>query len=427
MAALDDVARAVGRLASVVRSGVRTLGPVDSNPVPADWTHVTKLDPEHEKKLPLLYPLYLQHTSAVSVGGSSDVTADNTEETFTLLSPLTVPVFHEPSGPRHITHRTRDAAAFIAIPEVLNGDSESLVGTLGVGIEHIRERLAPELLDDALPRWTPARIVDALANVATSVLLSEAVFEAYIIQNPDSAAAREANVGPDDLLNPGEAKQHAMAAERHLDSELVYLEYSGTYGDDEAAAILDAVSDGLDWSRLWYGGGLDSREGVETMLDAGADTVVVGNAFHDVADEEAELVAAATEDLAADADEPAVREWLTETVDVADSAAARYLSTVPSVADPVATAEDALVASLRTAIELDALAAAVAAAEPSTRAELRTAVDDAGTLPGARYLDETMCEHPTAMARSTTVDVLARRLGLDVDERLPVSHLSTDR
>lgn len=352
MTSLDGVARLLGRLGRGVTLAGRTVLPVDTNPVPADWTHVTKVDPEDEKKLPLLYPLYLQHTSAVSVGGSADVTAENTEETFDLLAPASVPVFHEPSGPRHVTARTREQADLLAIPEVLNGDSESLVGQLGAGTEYIREELVPDLVDDELP-WLPDRVADALADFATSWLLAEAVFEAYIVQNPDSAAARESNVTESDLLSPHEAKQRAMAAERHLESELVYLEYSGTYGGEEAAEALAEIDDGISWSRLWYGGGLDSRESAEAMLDAGADAIVVGDAFHRVADEEAEVCEHAAEALDADvldADSPAsaIREWVRENVAVADSNAAAYLATIPSVSDPERLAERYLTATVRT-------------------------------------------------------------------------------
>ncbi|SEO79928.1 phosphoglycerol geranylgeranyltransferase [Halogranum amylolyticum] len=426
MVSFDEFARGVGRLVDTVGIVGRTVGPFDTNPVPREWTHVTKLDPENAKKLPLLYPLFLRHTSAVSVGGSSDVTARNTEETFALLEPLSVPAFHEPSEARHVTERTREAAAFIAIPEVLNGDSESLVGTLGKGTEYIREELTPSMLAEKLPWWTPDRVLDALANVATSLLLSEAVFEAYVIQNPDSAAAREANVEEDDLLAADAAKQHAMAAERHLESELVYLEYSGTYGGDEAADILSAVADSLDWSRLWYGGGLDSREHAQAMLDAGADTVVVGDVFHDVAAEEATLCADARDDLSTDADAETIREWVTDHVDVDDSAAARYLSTVPSVTDPVETAERYLAATVETHLELTRLGELAAEAEPTTRGELRRFVDEQtdGTIPGERHLQGTTRGESTSMARTITVDVLARRLRLDESE-LPVSHLST--
>lgn len=354
MRSVDSVARLLGRLGRGASLAARTVLPVDTNPVPADWTHVTKVDPEEAKKLPLLFPLYLQHTDAVSVGGSADVTAENTEETFDLVGPASVPVFHEPSGPRQVTRRTREQAELLAIPEVLNGDSESLVGQLGAGTEYIREEMVPELLADELP-WLPTFATDALADFATSWLLAEAVFEAYVVQNPDSAAARESNVDETDVLSPREAKQRAMAAERHLGSELVYVEYSGTYGGEEAVDVLDEVSDALSWSRLWYGGGLDSREHANAMLGAGADAIVVGDAFHRIADEEAAICARAGTELDATASTDAIREWVRENVAVADSDAAAYLATVPSVSNPGRLAERYLTATIRTWLRLQEL------------------------------------------------------------------------
>lgn len=390
MTSFDGLARALGRLGRGATLAARNVLPVDSNPVPAEWTHVTKVDPEEEKTLPLLYPLYLQHTDAVSVGGSADVTARNTEETFDLLAPASVPVFHEPSGPRHVTRQTRESAHMLAIPEVLNGDSESLVGQLGAGTEYIREELVPEMLADDLP-WLPDFAADPLADFATSWLLAEAVFEAYIVHNPNSAAARESNVSESDLLDPREAKQRAMAAERHLGSELLYLEYSGTYGGDEAIETLQQISPALSWSRLWYGGGIDSRERALAMLDAGADTVVVGDAFHRVAEEEADICERAVRQLDADGDggsefgldSVTVREWVREHVTVADSEAAAYLATIPSVPNPERRATEYLTATIRAWLTLQTLSAdgerSAVTGNPSPSVDLRRLLGEEAT------------------------------------------------
>lgn len=305
---------------------------VDANPVPRRWTHVTKVDPEEAKKLPLLYPRWLAHTSAVSVGGSSDVTAANTERTFEWLAPLETPAFHEPSGPEHITERTRAAADFLAIPEVLNGDVDALVGELGTGVERLLEELAPTLVAEQWP-WLPERYRETVADLATSWLLEAAVFEAYIVQNPDSAAARESGVDAADRLDPETARHRALAADRHLGSELVYLEYSGTFGGDEAVEILAEIDGALRNARLWYGGGLDDAEKVAAVRDAGADTVVVGDVFHDIASEEAALLADAEAEFDGDADPDAIADWVADRVD-GDSAATRYLATA-GVDDPL--------------------------------------------------------------------------------------------
>ena len=343
---LSALTRRLGRLGLAAKLAVRSFTRIDTNPVPREWTHITKVDPEDEKQLPLLYPLYLQHTSAISVGGSRDVNSTNTEETFELLAVVDVPVFHEPSAARHVTERTRKHSEFLAIPEVLNGDSSAIVGTLGEGTAYLRSEMVPALLADRVG-WLPAGWLTKLADFVTSWLLESAVFEAYIIQNVDSAAAREANVTEADLLTPAAAAHRALAAEKHLESQVIYLEYSGTYGGDEATAILSALRDEISWSRIWYGGGIASREDATAVLEAGADTVIVGNAFHEIAVEEVELVEQAQESLSTAASPTAIRDWLTAAIEPTDTEVFGYLSTIPDLAEPEEATERYLVKSIQ--------------------------------------------------------------------------------
>lgn len=422
---VSGLARWVGGLATTGRFAARTLTSLNTNPVPAEWRHVTKVDPEDRKKLPVLFPLYLRHTDAVSVGGSSDVNARNTEETFELLGQVPdLPAFHEPSAARHVTEATIEASEFLAIPEVLNGDSESLVGTLGEGTAYIRDEMVPSMLAEKVPSFAMRRWGDRLADFLTSLLLSKAVFEAYVIQNTDSAAAREGNVTEADLLSPTEARQRAMAAERHLESELVYVEYSGTFGGDEAVDLVASIRDGLTWSRLWYGGGLDSRENVRRILDAGADTVVVGDVFHDVADEEWRFFEDARAD-GVDATFEAADAWLADEVAVEDTAAARYLSTIPGVDDPVGTARQYLARTVHALLALSVVLDSVEADADGvgSRAEARALLADDHPTPVERYLVGVMGDDGRTLARAYATDRLAERLGVDGDGDLPVGHL----
>lgn len=353
MPTLDGAFRTAVRTARAAELAAETVLSLDSNPVPRSWTHVTKVDPEAAKRLPLLFPLYLRHTDAVSVGGSNDVTAGNTEATFRLLRWVDAPLVHEPSAPAHVTPTTRDRAALLAIPEVLNGDAEAFVGTLGAGIEYVREEFAPAVVDDALPWWVPDALRDRLSTFATDWFLRDAVFEAYLVQNPDSAAAREAGVTETDRLSPDEARRRAAAADRHLRSDVVYLEYSGTFGDDEAAACLDAIRAGVSRARVWYGGGLDSARAVDRMLDAGADAVVVGDAFHDVAAEERTRCRRAADALDADASRARVGEWVDRECSFDDrDAGVRFLSTCPGVSDPAGLARRYAVETVTTWLSL---------------------------------------------------------------------------
>jgi phosphoglycerol geranylgeranyltransferase len=418
MGILARVVRGLDSLGAAAAIGGRTVLGVDTNRVPADWTHITKVDPEVGKRLPLAYPLYLQHTSAVEVGGSRDVTGETTEETLRLVADRPVPAFQEPSAARHVTEETRERAAFLAIPEVVNGDAAAMVGTLGEGIEYVKTELGPQLIDRKLPVPLGA-LEDRLANFAASWMLREEVFEAYIIMNLDSAAAREGNVTEEGLLSPAEARQRALAVEHYLESEIIYLEYSGRFGGEEAVDLLEAIDDAVSAPRIWYGGGLDSRENAEAVLEAGADSVVVGNVFHEIAEEEREHCRAAAADLAADADEAAVEDWVAANVDVPESSAARYLSTIPGVARPDRLAEEYLVTTLQLYLETRALADEVV--DASSLSDVEAVLDDRPAAPGATALAGVV---EPAFQRRLVRALLAAHAGLEPD--LPVSHLAVE-
>jgi phosphoglycerol geranylgeranyltransferase len=419
---LADLARRFEAFAATVSMGGRALLGLDTNPVPAEWTHITKVDPESAKQLPLLYPLYLSHTSAVSVGGSRDVTDQNTEETFELLTDAAVTAFQEPSAAAHVTEKTRDLAAFTAIPEVLNGDSQALVGTLGEGIEYVREELGPQMVEEKIGFSPDGWFGDRIGNLAAAWLMHDAVFEAYIIMNTDSAAAREANVTEDDLLSPQVAKERALAAEYHLDSEIIYLEYSGTFGGEEATEILDRIDDGVSWSRIWYGGGLDNREDVESVIDAGADTVVVGDIFHDIAELEADLCRQAVGELdPATVDRAEIREWIEDTIDVSEASATRYLSTIPDLPAPEDRAVRYLAAAVETALSLSVIAEELT--DPDRQA-IRERLAET-EIPGESDLADVLSE-PAPMASRIGTSLLAERFDLSTSDTPVSEHLATD-
>lgn len=417
MAGHRSLFETLGTADAALRIAGRQVLRLNTNPVPDDWTHVTKIDPEPEKLLPLLYPLYLQHTDAISVGGSQSVDDQTTEETFELLDWTTVPMFHEPSAATHVTNRTLDQAEFLAIPEVLNGDSTALVGTLGEGLEYVRGSLAPQELSERLPFWLPSGPRNRLVDFLTSWLLHEAVFEAYIIQNPESAAAREANVSEEDVLSVEEARRRGMAAERHLGSEIIYVEYSGTYGGDEAVATIEALDESTSWSRIWYGGGLASRPQVSAVREAGADTVVVGNAFHEIAREEQALCRQASDELAIDSDRYTVRKWIERNIDLTDSDAVRYLDTTTDLERTHPVVMEYLTATLQLWLYITDLSAGEADAADIDPSRIDSIVSDISSqdLPEVSRDD----------LRTYVHELVASYSGRPTTDRtIPTSHLS---
>ena len=421
---LATLLKQVTAVTNLVSLGGQRLLELDTNPVPAEWSHISKVDPEGEKQLPLAFPLYLSETSAVSIGGSQDVNADNTEETMDLVAAAEVPMLHEPSGAQHVTEQTRERAGYLAVPEVLNGDSEALVGTLGKGLDYVREEFTPALVKKrfGISLNGDSILGERVGNFAAAYLMQDAIFEAYIIMNPESAAAREAGVTEADLLSPQAARERALAAEYHLESEVIYLEYSGTFGGEEAVTMLEAIDDALSWSRIWYGGGLDSAERAETVLDAGADAVVVGDVLHDIVAVEAALFEQAR---GAFDDTPAheeLVEWVQGAIEVEETSATRYLSTIPDITDAERRAARYLAAGVELALVVDAIA---------TRLDEPDAARIADELRADSRLEDTelaerLSDEQDDTPRRIAATLLAERFDVDIADGFAPQHLGIE-
>jgi phosphoglycerol geranylgeranyltransferase len=98
--------------------------------------------------------------------------------------------------------------------------------------------------------------------------------EAYIVLNPHSSVAKV--TGALCTLTSEEAAAYATVAERYFRFPIVYIEYSGVYGDPK---VVKAVSDTLDSAVLYYGGGINTAARAAEMAQY-ADTIVVGNAVY---------------------------------------------------------------------------------------------------------------------------------------------------
>ncbi|WP_281943443.1 MULTISPECIES: heptaprenylglyceryl phosphate synthase [Paenibacillus] len=209
-----------------------------------EWKHVFKLDPDREIGDEALERICLSGTDAVMVGGSSGVTFDNTVDLLARIRRYEVPCILEVSDTEAIV----PGFDLFMIPIVLNaGDTQWIVG----------------------------RHQQALKEYGAILDWDELVPEGYIIMNGDSTAAKltEADV----RLDAKDVEAYARIADRLFRCPIVYLEYSGVFGDME---LVGRVKRLLSQSRLFYGGGIDSPEKAREAAKA-AHTVIVGNAVYD--------------------------------------------------------------------------------------------------------------------------------------------------
>nr|NIO44427.1 heptaprenylglyceryl phosphate synthase [Candidatus Aenigmarchaeota archaeon] len=97
--------------------------------------------------------------------------------------------------------------------------------------------------------------------------------EAYIILNPKCAAAR---VSKAQQMTIEGTVATAVCAEKYFNFPIIYIEYSGMYGDPN---IVRTVKESLTDAHLLYGGGINTKEKAEEMSQWA--TIVVGNTIYE--------------------------------------------------------------------------------------------------------------------------------------------------
>jgi len=211
----------------------------------AEWDHIVKLDPDKTLVDGESYADVCETgTDAIEIGGTLDVTADKMRRVIDACRKHDVPLYQEPNDPTVVVDD--DVLDGYLVPTVLN--TQNAFFTVGAHKE-----------------W--ARIAE--------VPWEKTTLEAYIIMNPDASVAEFSQADCDQ--QPDDVQAYAAVAERFFNQEIVYVEYSGTYGDPEVVA---AASDALDDATLFYGGGIDDYDAAHEM-GTHADTVVVGDLVHD--------------------------------------------------------------------------------------------------------------------------------------------------
>lgn len=206
----------------------------------SQWEHVFKLDPDREISEEHLELICMSGTDAIIVGGSSGVTYENTVD---LLS--------------RIRRYSLDC--------VLE------VSTMDGAVPGFDGYFVPFVLNTKQADYLMLNQLEGLQTYGQFVPWHMTAASGYIVLNEACTAAKVS--GAEASLSTQEVLPYVWMADRLLHLPLLYIEYSGIFGD---MTLLRRIASEVEGARLFYGGGID---GVERASEAAkyAHTVVVGN------------------------------------------------------------------------------------------------------------------------------------------------------
>ena len=207
------------------------------------WKHITKLDPDRKINREIIENIIESGTDAIMISGTQNVTKDNVKELLTILKDYDIPKVLEPAAPAGLIYKNID---WLFVPSVFNTRYSLYIN----GLHKIWIKMHKDKID-----WDMV------------------VPEAYIILNPKCAAAKVSKA--EEMTSEGTVAT-AICAEKFFNFPVVYIEYSGMYGDPQ---IVKAVKESLTKAHLIYGGGINTKERAEEMSQWA--TIVVGNTIYE--------------------------------------------------------------------------------------------------------------------------------------------------
>lgn len=208
------------------------------------WRHVFKLDPEKEIHDDVLDVICMSGTDAIMVGGSTGVTYENTVDLMSRVRRYELPCVQEVS------------------------DLEAVAPGFDL-------YMVPMVLNTPDPTWILERHHQGIERYGYMIPWDLLVTEGYIVLNPDATVAKLTRANAQ--ISEGSVAAYAQIADKLMNLPVVYLEYSGIFGEMDTVRT---VRRSLDNAQLFYGGGITTAERAAEAASV-ADTVVVGNVIYD--------------------------------------------------------------------------------------------------------------------------------------------------
>jgi len=206
------------------------------------WKHITKLDPDKSNSPKLIDRVMNSGTDAIMVSGTQRITRKKVERLVDRLTGRGLPIIIEPANKKAVSFNVD----YVFIPFVLNSNRKW---------------------------WVLDAHVDWIINFKRNnekIFWNRVMPEAYVVLNPDSAVARvtksKTNISHEEIL------AYIEFADSFIKFPIIYIEYSGVYGNPE---IVKIAHNNVRNARIFYGGGINSKEKAKEMSQYA--TIIVGN------------------------------------------------------------------------------------------------------------------------------------------------------
>ena len=206
--------------------------------------HIFKLDPNRPITEEQIEQLCKTATDGILVGGTLDITYEDTE--FLL---------------KQIRKHGK-----IAIQEV--SDMQAIVP----GFDYY---FIPLVVNAQDPKWILNVHQEALKQYGEWINWDQVFVEGYIILNEDSSVAQLTKSRIPEVLE--DVLAYVRMVDQLLKLPILYIEYSGMYGDPN---WVEEIREIVRHSQIFYGGGIDSLAKAREMSQF-ADTIIVGNLIYE--------------------------------------------------------------------------------------------------------------------------------------------------
>lgn len=209
------------------------------------WRLVVKCDPDKELPDKALDAINYKTVDAVMVGGTQGITYRNTAKLVRLI---------------------RESGFGGPIVQEISADDAV--------VAEVDAHFIPVVLNAGDPRWLVGAHLKALKKYAGLIRWENVLTEGYLVCNRDSAVGRLTGAGH---VAAGDAAAYTALAEEIYRIPLLYIEYSGVFGDLE---LIREASGARKDIRLFYGGGIKTPEQLGAVAPL-VDTVVIGNIIYE--------------------------------------------------------------------------------------------------------------------------------------------------